>query len=198
MGGPRSGGLRIARAVCLASVVLGLAGTAHVVGGGVLPPAGVVAGLGALVGFAAVLLTGRRCGVPTLVTVMGVTQFALHAAFEACSVPAGGLTPLVDHHHMEGMVVAAPSASAAPMAMGPMPVWISVCHAVAALVCAVLLSYGERALCCLWSWFAPSLPQPEPRVLVYPSVDGMNGARMTVSRVWCPATPLRGPPEWVH
>lgn len=39
----------------------------------------------------------------------------------------------------------------------------------------------------------PSLPQPEPRVLVHPSVDGMNDARMTVSRVWCPATPLRGP-----
>jgi hypothetical protein len=191
--------LRIARAVCLASVVLGLAGTAHLGAGGELPPPGVMAGLGLSVGFFAVLLTGRRCGMPTLIAVMGVTQFGLHTAFEACTVPADQLATVVERHqHTVGFVLSSPASSVQGMPMGPMPAWMGLCHAAAALVCAVLLAYGERALWGLWSWLAPSCPRPVQPALVYPMVSGVAGARVTVSRVWCPATPLRGPPGWVR
>ncbi len=197
VGGPTWGVLRISRAVCLACVVLGLAGTAHLLAGGRLPTPGVMAGLGLLVGFLAVLLTGRRCGMPTLVAVMAGTQFGLHAAFEAFSTPMDGLATVVERgHHAMGIVISSPSPSVAPMSMGPMPAWMSVCHVLAALACTVLLAGGEQALWALWSWLAPALPRSASPTPVRAMVAGVNGVRVTVARVWSPATPLRGPPRW--
>lgn len=103
MSSATTGPWRLVRAGVVASVVVALAGLAHVLGGGALPAGVVLVALTSLVLAVCVALAGRRLGVVAVTAVLGVGQLVLHHAFTilcavgcaASSAPAGSL---VDPH----------------------------------------------------------------------------------------------------
>ncbi|QHT57723.1 hypothetical protein GXP71_17670 [Cellulomonas sp. H30R-01] len=98
-----SGPWRLVRAGVVASVVVALAGLAHVLGGGALPAGVVLVALTSLVLAACVALAGRRLGGVAVTAVLGVGQLVLHHAFTVlsatgCATSAGPATAAVDPH----------------------------------------------------------------------------------------------------
>lgn len=83
-----TGPWRLVRAGVVASVVVALAGLAHVLGGGVLPAGVVVVALTSLVLAVCVALAGRRLGVVAVTAVLGVGQLVLHHAFTVLGATA--------------------------------------------------------------------------------------------------------------
>jgi hypothetical protein len=137
----RSPGSALGRAVRVA--VLGgssllLATLAHRIGGGILPPPGVLLLCGFLLGLAGLLLTTRRLGFPLLLAALGAQQVLLHALFAAATTTAA-CTPAAAVHHALHTLACAPGSGMAPMVSWPM----LLAHAVATAATAWLLARGE-------------------------------------------------------
>lgn len=139
MRSPGVGILRALRVTVLASAVVGITIGAHVFGGGQTPdvvPGVILTGLTAV---ACHLILARKTSFLGLLAILGLGQFGLHHAFEFCAeLSSTGLNSSAQMHaHHE-------SSDATMLLM----------HAVATVVVAVLLNWGERSIWRLWSWLS--------------------------------------------
>ncbi|MBF5081271.1 hypothetical protein [Quadrisphaera sp. INWT6] len=184
MGHPVSGALRAARGLALALVVVGIASTAHLAGGGDLPPGLLLAGVVVAAAFAAHAATARRVTLPAALALLGAGQVVLHVAFTVLAAPAGAgagalraaqsASPagaLHVHAHggpLSGLLLpvdaAAGAASAAGTAgtagaadpsAGAAAAAMLAAHVVATLAAAVVLAGADRSLWLLLAWLAP-------------------------------------------
>jgi hypothetical protein len=138
----------VLRAAVLGSASLALAATAHVIGGGDLPSAGVLGIAAFLVGLSAVTFTARRCGMPVLMLILSAQQLLLHwlmgaaAATGGCGAMMSGLP----HHATIHSGRCTPMTAA--MGGSAAPAWgMLLIHGLAVLATARLLSRGEA-----WLW----------------------------------------------
>ena len=148
---------RLLRAAAVAAAVLFLAAWAHIMAGGQLPAAPVMAAFTVLVLLVVVLLTRWKLTATALTGILGAGQGMLHEAFSSLSEPA---RPMVwPDLHLHGSAVGDPAASAGPplhrhlQADFDLPM-LGV-HIIATLVTAVLLAKGEAALWALAAWLRP-------------------------------------------
>ena len=199
---PLRGVRRTARVVALGGSSLLLACGAHLVAGGGLPPAGLLAVVGFLVGLLATTLTARRLRLPLLVAVLGLEQLGLHWVFAASTSPAGPgacASGTSAAHH----AVAAAGSGCAPLVTGPVTAGVPtvdaplmwVAHAAAVVLTALLLARGEA-----WLWraadrlvqVAHAAPSPRPRRR--PRVAVLAAASADPQRRPDPLAAPRGPP----
>jgi uncharacterized protein YcnI len=149
----------LGRALLWASVVLGLALTAHSEAGGHVPPVEAIALLGALLLAVAAGAVRRQIRWPGGLALAGLGQLAAHQAFAylggACPspLPDGGAA----HGHLTGPVpgvYGACAGAAEPAAIAPeMLAW----HVLATVVAVGLLVGVERGLWLLASWLVRPL-----------------------------------------
>lgn len=137
------GWARLARAGVFGGASLFLATAGHVLGGGTLPGAGLLALTAIGLALLAVTLTARRVRFGVLLTALGVEQLLLHLLFHASTAATTCAAVAMPGHGMGaagGTVCGTGSASAAggSMLLG---------HALAVLATAWLLARGER-----WLW----------------------------------------------
>lgn len=139
------GWARLARAGVFGGASLFLATAGHVLGGGTLPGAGLLALTAVGLALVAVTLTARRLRFGVLLTALGVEQLLLHLLLHASTAASTCAAVAMPGHGMgatAGTVCGAGSAGTAgvPMLLG---------HALAVLATAWLLARGER-----WLWSA--------------------------------------------
>ncbi|MDQ0924952.1 hypothetical protein QF038_003460 [Pseudarthrobacter sp. W1I19] len=149
------------RASTVATVILALASGAHLAGGGELPAPVILLAVLALTTLASTTATRLQLGFPAMAALLGSGQLALHEVFTAFGAPgpAGG-APTLHAGHLAGADVlpaALGHAHAAEPASGPL---MLAAHAVATLVCALLLAKGEEALWALATWLRPLAALP--------------------------------------
>ncbi|GAA1431825.1 hypothetical protein GCM10009616_19820 [Microlunatus lacustris] len=194
-GHPTQGSRRLVRVVGLGGSSLALAGAAHLVAGGRLPPAGVLAVLTGLVGLVALTLTARRCRLPVLVAVLGVEQLALHGVLTAATLPAvaGGCLAGSHSHHALVTSCLAPGAppTAVPAAAGA-AMWLL--HGAAVLVTAWLLARGETLLWRAVDRIADAVPLLRARAVPRRPRPRTPAPVDVVLRRHHPAAVPRGPP----
>ena len=164
----------------LALTALSLAAGAHTLAGGQLPSSGILLALLALTGLATTTATRLKLNFPAMAGLLGAGQLVLHEAFTAFSAPALGAAPTgnVASHHLgpvplpvgvDGQLAVSglDSHAALPMLAG---------HALATILCALLLARGEAALWSLAAWLRPLLRLPVPvtpdAVTVPPAITG--------------------------
>ena len=187
---------RAVRVAVLGAASLVLATSAHIIGGGALPPLGVLALTALVLGLVAVPLTGRRCRTGVLVAVLGVQQFLLHLVFTAVGEQRGcEPSGLVDTTHQLGVGCALNMPMDIPMtAAGPS--WpMILAHAAATAATAWLLARGET-----WLWRTAEQVVRVAGTTLTPNVPN-DGDQLVVPRqmvVWtAPAYAVaapRGPP----
>lgn len=201
---PTRGWLRGLRAASLGVVGFVLALVAHVAAGGAAPGPAALLILAALIGLAAVLLTGARLSPVRVVVSLTAMQVVLHEAFmwlaspTACSMtgmsaPAGG--PM-GHGGQPALECATGMAHAG---MGQTSLFAAtsmvLAHVASTAVMAALLAYGEQVLWFLARcvraprWFRVGLPElPAVRVV------SSGAPRMLRVRFACGGVGRRGPP----
>ena len=194
---PARGAIRAVRVGLLGTTSMTLATTAHLIGGGPLPPVGVLIVSGLLVGLVAVTATARRGHFGVLVALLAVEQALLHWLFTAAAAMGGCDTgPLAAGHHMLGSMgcAAGTGDGMGGVVLGmAAPMWLA--HSAAVLGTAWLLARGEA-----WLWrmadrvvgSATAAPTGRParrRAARHPAVRVFDLPTAPVS----PATP-RGPP----
>lgn len=163
------------RSATVAATMVLLAALAHILGGGSLPGAGIMAAILAITGLASTLATRRQLRLPAMTAVLGAGQLALHEVFTALSVPPSGAASLVgESHHAAGQAgfaneagvsfteAAAQSAGHAHQVDSPLAALMLTGHVVATLVCAAILARGEAALWVLATWLRPLVQLPSP------------------------------------
>ena len=133
------GWARLARAGVFGGASLFLATAGHVVGGGTLPGAGLLALAAIGLALLSVTLTVRRLRFEVLLAALGVEQILLHLLFHASTTAATCAPVLMPGHTMSTVCGMGASTTASwPMVLG---------HALAVLATAWLLARGER-----WLW----------------------------------------------
>lgn len=157
---------RLLRTAVVAAAVLCLAAGAHVLGGGQLPPAPVLAAVTALTVLCIVRLTEWKMSAPALAAVLIAGQGILHEAFSALS---GSATPpsAAPALHVHGAV---PAPFAVPelhqhLQADVEPAMLAL-HLISTLLTAVLLARGEAALWALAAWLRPLAGLFAVRILV--------------------------------
>jgi hypothetical protein len=218
---PTAGPLRLVRATVVALVVVALAGLAHVLGGGSLPPAVVLVALTALVLACTAVLAGRRIGPEVAFAVLGAGQLVLHRAFEAfttvtCSGAAavpGGHADHADHAANLAQAAAACATTAAHGSSAGLtgPVLdgsvlggsvlggsaMLVTHVVATVVAALVVAGADRALAWLVVWLRPLAgTAAAPVVPALGTLPVAVAAAALSPQTWRGAVPRRGPPAW--
>ncbi|MEQ4520068.1 hypothetical protein ABLI39_11985 [Pseudarthrobacter sp. B907] len=153
------------RAAMVATTIVVLAAAAHVVGGGQLPAPAILAAFFALTGLASTAATRLKLNVPAMTSLLGAGQVVLHEAFAAFSTPVAGVGPLGAPGHHDGVVpLLVPSAG--PLQSHALDSALALTmfagHALATLVCALLLARGEDALWQLAAWLRPLVQLPSP------------------------------------
>ena len=135
------GWARLARAGVFGGASLFLATAGHVVGGGTLPGAGLLALTAIGLALLSVSLTARRLRFGVLLAILGLEQLLLHLLFHASTTPATCASVIMPGHTMSTAVCGSGTSSATswPMVLG---------HALAVLATAWLLARGE---CWLWA-----------------------------------------------
>jgi hypothetical protein len=206
MASPADGLLRAVRTLAIAAVVVGLAATAHVAGGGEPPRPLAVAGAGFAAAYVFAWASRRRLSVTAIAALLGAGQWALHHVFEllqasACVPP---LTGRHAGHATEGMAAACTrqagdAASGVLAAQHASPAWAMLAaHVAATAATALVLASGERAVWALCGLLAALLPAV-PRRVVVPGVPTRQApAAAPVPRprrsVLLRVSPRRGPP----
>ncbi len=177
------------RSTTVAATMVLLAALAHILGGGSLPGAGIMAAILAMTGLASTLATRRQLRLPAMTAVLGAGQLALHEVFTALSVPPSGAASVVrESHHAAGQAgfaheaglslteAAAQGAGHAHQVDSPLTALMLTGHVVATLVCAALLARGEGALWFLATWLRPLVQLPSPVTLDAGTVPAANSA----------------------
>ncbi|MET3811264.1 hypothetical protein [Arthrobacter sp. UYEF3] len=150
------------RSAMVATTIVTLAAAAHVVAGGRLPAPAILLAFLALSGLVSTAATRLKLNLAAMTGLLGAGQVVLHEAFSAFGVtvsPTGGVA--APAHHTGLIPIAVPadhlrlheldSALGVAMFAG---------HALATLVCAVLLAGGEDALWQLAAWLRPLVQLP--------------------------------------
>ncbi|MET3952632.1 hypothetical protein [Arthrobacter sp. UYEF36] len=189
---------RLLRTAVVAAAVISLAAGAHVLAGGQLPPATLMAALTALTALGVVLVTKWEMTALSLAAILAAGQAVLHEAFSTLSGPAGPTSnaPLL---HVHETVVRAPAASAGSELHRHLPADLDspmlTLHVIATLATAVLLARGEAALWALAAWLRPLAGISVVRMLFLPS-QPLPAPRTVTLRRWrvLRRPPLRGPP----
>ncbi|WP_091422360.1 hypothetical protein [Arthrobacter sp. OV608] len=150
------------RTSAMATVILALASGAHLAGGGELPAPAILLAVLALTTLGSTAATRLRLGFPAMAGLLGGGQLGLHEVFTAFGTPgaAAAGAPALHAGHLAGADVlpaALGHAHAAEPASGPL---MLAAHAVATLVCALLLAKGEEALWALAAWLRPLAALP--------------------------------------
>lgn len=180
-----------------------LATLAHVVAGGRLPGAWVLALSGLLLGVVAVTLTARRCRFPLVLAALTLQQVLLHLVFDAASSLAAGCNALpaaATAHAAHGVGLPALTQGcgmSAAMGHAAPPGWAMwAAHLAATVLTAALLTRGEA-----WLWRATdrfvAAATAAPGRYRRPAavVEPVGRTRPVLSRrVPGPAAP-RGPPQ---
>lgn len=173
------------RSAMVALTALSLAAGAHTLAGGQLPPPGILLALLALTGLAATTAARLKLNLPALAGILGAGQLVLHEAFTAFSGPAlgssaSGTAADAAPHHVASVHLTA-GADSTLAAAGPdlqfslLSLLMLAGHALATLLCAVLLARGEDALWSLAAWLRPLLRLPAavaPDAVAVPAVTG--------------------------
>jgi hypothetical protein len=168
MGSPAGGALRVFRTVAITAVVVGLAATAHVAGGGQVPRPLGVAGLSLGTAYVCAWTARRRLSLAAITGLLAAGQWLLHHAFDLLEAPV--CAPVTAEHaghpagHAPATCLGDVATSGALAASHAAPSWAMLAaHAVATAVTALLLASGERALwalCALLSALLPVVPRP--------------------------------------
>ncbi|MFJ5957573.1 hypothetical protein ACIQC5_16640 [Paenarthrobacter sp. NPDC092416] len=149
------------RSGAISIVTVVLAAGAHVVGGGALPTAPVLAALVALTALAATLATRLKLNFVAMAALLGAGQLALHEAFTALGPVA--TTAQGTAHHLAGeplsptLYTAAEHTHALGTTFGAL---MLAAHIIATIGSAVLLAKGEAALWQLAAWLRPLVDLP--------------------------------------
>lgn len=159
---------RLLRTLVVGSTILGLAAGAHLLAGGMLPAAPIMAAIVALHLLCSTIATKFRLTPIVMIALLASSQTVLHQAFSLLShTPhdgAFGGVPGLDmaaHHSMSAPDMAALMLAHASSGVeigghaGPMTVSMMAAHIAATLLTAGLLAYGENALWSLASWLRP-------------------------------------------
>ena len=143
------------RSAMVALTVLSLAAGAHTLAGGQLPSPGIL----------------LKLNLPALAGLLGAGQLVLHEAFTAFSgssfspAPASAASGRGDLAHHVGSVPL-PTGIGSTLEASGLDSGLSLlklaAHALATLLCAVLLARGEAALWALAAWLRPLLRLPAP------------------------------------
>jgi len=190
------------RSGAVSLVIVLLAATAHLAGGGELPTAPVLIGLVALTALASTLATRFKLNVVTMAGLLGAGQLALHEAFTALGpVSASGQRTM---HHLgadplsSGVDIAATHTHELGTAFGTL---MLIAHIVATIGSAVILARGEDALWQLAAWLRPLLTVP---TLVFRPDAGTSPVAVSSPKVFIPRPwrnlrqdSRRGPPAVV-
>ncbi|WP_454042026.1 hypothetical protein [Cellulosimicrobium sp. Marseille-Q8652] len=163
--GPGTGPLRAARALLLAVAVVALSLVSHDVAGGAAPGAVPLVVLTALAAVAVRPLTRREVGLPRLLSLLGLGQVVLHLVFERCAAMSPTAAPAPHGHDDPGQVLSMLGA-----------------HALATLVLAVVLRYGDACLWRLWSWLSGRRIPGRPRPVVVGAAVPLTSARLPSPR----------------
>ena len=159
------------RSAMVALTVLALAAGAHTLAGGQLPSPGILLALLALTALASTTATRLKLNFPAMAGLLGAGQLVLHEAFTAFSgasfspAPAGAASGRGDLAHHVGSVplpTGIGSTLEAPGLDSGLSLLMLAGHALATLLCAVLLARGEAALWALAAWLRPLLRLPAP------------------------------------
>jgi hypothetical protein len=157
------GVLRLVRSAVLAAGCLGLALSAHVVGGGRPPSVPMTLVLVLALTCACVWVTARRVGPVRLGLLLGGSQIALHELFMALTQPAGCAGPLsMAGHSAMPAGCAAPAASV--MTMRAPTTAMVLAHVAATTGLGSALWYGERLLWAFLSWAGVTAVRALPRL----------------------------------
>lgn len=192
--------LRFPRALLVTSVVLALAVTGHLAGGGGLPPLIVLIGLAAGVLGPVTWASGRQLTLGRLVVLLGAAQWGLHEAFLLTStIPACAAVP--DSHHSThlGPGTACPTGWSVLEAghHGPSGQGVAMLagHVLAVLVTALMITRAEAALWLALEWLRPLLGLVRPAGLPAAAWPLMPAAEQPVL-VWrgLRRDRVRGPP----
>lgn len=168
---------RLLRTSVVGATILGLAAGAHLLAGGSLPGAPIMAAILALHIMVATFATTFRLSLPAMTALLGAGQVVLHHAFTALShgmpVAAG---PGMGHaagqaaHHLGGHAAAHTDAHMAQLLAQAAPLAIHTgeavghtslsgamlaAHVAASLLTAAVLAHGENALWALAGWLRP-------------------------------------------
>ncbi len=193
-----TGWTRASRVVVFGGSSLLLAGTAHRLGGGALPGAGVLGVTGFVLGLLGVVLTTRRLRFALVLPVLAVEQAGLHLLFHATSaLPACSTVGAGGHAAaMPGMTTSmCPPGSMLPgaMPMASMPMasmhlgWsMLLAHLGATAATAWLLARGE-----VWCW------RQADRVARAAALGPVNRPTLRHARVGWPALVRLSPPQHV-
>lgn len=206
------------RSAMVALTVLSLAAGAHTLAGGQLPAAGILLALLALTGLASTTATRLKLGLPAMAGLLGAGQLVLHQAFAAFSGPAAagsvsgpaagpggsqaGPAAGVIPHHLG--TVSFPAGDGSQLAAAGPDSWPALLmlagHALATLLCAMLLARGEDALWLLAAWLRPLLRLPAaitPGAVAFPAVAGWPAESAPLPRRNLRRDCRRGPPAAV-
>ncbi|MET1064945.1 MAG: hypothetical protein ABWX85_08230 [Arthrobacter sp.] len=155
------------RSAMVALTVLSLAAGAHTLAGGELPSPGILLALLALTGLASTTATRLKLNLPAIAGLLGAGQLVLHNAFTALSARASGAAAAgaaASHHG--GPVPLPGDGQLAVSGLDAQPAALVLLmlagHALATLLCALLLARGETALWSLAAWLRPLLGLPAP------------------------------------
>lgn len=162
---------RLLRTVVVGSTILGLAAGAHLLAGGTLPAAPVMAAIVALHLLCSTVATKFRLTPAVMVALLASSQTVLHQAFSLLSHGAhAGASSLPGHDMAAHHSMSAPDIAALMLAQsssgmdfgadsgghaGPMSASMLAAHIGATLLTAGLLAYGEHALWALANWLRP-------------------------------------------
>jgi hypothetical protein len=155
----------------VALTVLSLAAGAHTLADGQLPSPGILLALLALTGLATTTATRLKLNLPALAGLLGAGQLVLHEAFTAFSGPAlspalagtaSGPGSLAHHLGAVPLPTGIGTTLEAPGLDAGLSLLMMAGHALATLLCAVLLARGEAALWALAAWLRPLLRLPAP------------------------------------
>lgn len=188
------------RSGLLTAVMLALSAGAHLTGGGVLPDAGVLAGLTAVALVPVTAIALGRVRLRTAVLALGLGQIALHHAFTALAATAPCETGIANETmHGAHLGAAAPSATTGALhCLGAAPhlgpglmdgnVVMTAAHVAAVMATAAVVAGGERSLVLLRAWLTPLL------LLLVPVMPAAGERLRTRSDVACPVLPRRNGP----
>lgn len=159
------------RSAMVALTVLSLAAGAHTLAGGRLPSPGILLALLALTGLASTTATRLKLNFPAMAGLLGAGQLVLHNAFTIFSGPAPGTgyepagSPAAHHVGPAPLPVGGAgefAVSGLDSQLSSLSLLMLASHALATLLCALLLARGEAALWALAAWLRPLLRLPVP------------------------------------
>jgi len=187
MGLLRSAGVAALRAAVFTAMIVFLATTAHLAGGGELPSP--LTGLLLMAGLfpLCAVATYWRPGLPAALIILSIGQFAVHRVLMHAS----------GHMGMAGMPDPVPGLSGTTMMPLSMSGAMIAFHGLAGVLTALLLTYGEDAVWRLWSWLAPIATGPQQHCRWAGRRRMLVPASVAFVRPILSVAPLRGPPRLV-